>query len=78
MWRRRSKERPKFIRDQVNEIMANANQIIQKFRAYGEAEPTKQDVRNIFSEFDPNFAEFIVDLFRNEEHDIAMKIKNSL
>jgi hypothetical protein len=78
MWRRRSKERPKFIRDQVNEIMDNANKIIQQFRAYGDVEPTKQDVRDIFNEYDPNFAELIVDLFRNEEHDIAMKIKNSI
>jgi hypothetical protein len=78
MWRRRSKDRPKFIRDNVNDIMNNANKIIQKFQAFGDTEPTKQEIRSIFNEFDPNFGEFVVDLIRNVEYDLATKIKNSL
>jgi hypothetical protein len=78
MWRRRSKDRPKFIRDTVNDIMINANKIIQKFQAFGDYEPTKQDIRDIFNEFDPNFGEFMVDLVRNVDNNIATKIKNSL
>ncbi|NHK30135.1 MAG: hypothetical protein FK730_02200 [Asgard group archaeon] len=78
MWRRRSKDRPKFIRDTVNDIMNSANKIIQKFQAFGNIEPTKQDIRDIFNEYDSNFGEFMVDLIRNVEYDIATKIKNSL
>ena len=78
MWRKRSKERPKYIRDKVNEMMNNANKIIQAFHAFGDTEPTKQNIKDILSENDPDFSEFLVDLLRNYEQDIATKIKNSL
>ncbi len=78
MWRRRSKERPKFIREKVNEMINNANKVIQKFSSYKDRDPTKQEVRDALSAFDPNFGEFVIDLIKNEHSELASKIKNLL
>ncbi|MBK5112490.1 MAG: hypothetical protein KGD59_12900 [Candidatus Heimdallarchaeota archaeon] len=76
MWRRRSRERPKFIRDKINEMFGQVNKFIQKIQAYGEGSPTKQEIRDMLSEFDPNFLPFAIDLLRNTEPELALKIKD--
>jgi hypothetical protein len=78
MWHHRSNERPKFIRDQIALMMSNIKNILQKLTAFGENEPTKQEIRDILSEYDPNFGEFIVDFLNNLDQDIATKIRSAL
>ena len=78
MWRRRSKERPKFIRDKINEILNQVNKLIQKIQSFGDTIPTKQEIRNILSEFDPNFPPFVVDLLRKTDPELSAKIKDLL
>ena len=78
MWRRRSKERPKFIREKINEMMNNVRKILQKFQANSNREITKQEMRDWFAEFEPGFAEFTYDLIKKEEPEIANLIKGIL
>ena len=78
MWRRRSRERPKFIRDKINDMFGQVNKFIQKIQAFGDRSPTKQEMRDILSEFDPQFPPFAIDLLRKTEPELALKIKNIL
>ncbi len=78
MWRRRSRERPKFIRDKINDMFGQVNKFIQKIQAFEDRTPTKQEVRDILAEFDPQFPPFAIDLLRNTEPELALKIKNIL
>ncbi|NPE08060.1 MAG: hypothetical protein GNW80_07245 [Asgard group archaeon] len=78
MWRRRSRERPKFIRDKINDMFGQVNKFIQKIQAFEDRSPTKQEMRDILSEFDPQFPPFAIDLLRNTEPELALKIKNIL
>ena len=76
MWRRRSKERPKFIRENLGTILSNANKIIQQLNVFGETLPTKQAVREILKDQETNFIEFISDLIRRANPDLANLIKS--
>ncbi len=78
MWRRRSRERPKFIRDKINDMFGQVNKFIQKIQAFGDRSPTKQEMRDILAEFDPQFPPFAIDLLRKTEPELALKIKNVL
>ncbi len=78
MWRRRSRERPKFIRDKINDMFGQVNKFIQKIQAFGDRSPTKQEMRDILAEFDPQFPPFAIDLLRKTEPELALKIKNIL
>ncbi|HUT81769.1 MAG TPA: hypothetical protein VMZ29_11255 [Candidatus Bathyarchaeia archaeon] len=78
MWRRRSKDRPKFIRENIIEIIGNTNKIIQRFQAFGDKEPTKQEIKDFFNDYEPFFAEFATELIYKDHQDIALNIKNSL
>ena len=78
MWRRRSRERPKFIRDKINDMFGQVNKFIQKIQAFEDRSPTKQEMRDILSEFDPQFPPLAIDLLRKTEPELALKIKNIL
>ncbi len=78
MWRRRSKDRPKFIRENISDMLTNANKIIQRFQVFGDKEPSKQDIKDIFNDYEPLFAEFAAELISKDHQEIALKIKNSI
>ncbi|NHJ03952.1 MAG: hypothetical protein EAX90_03960 [Candidatus Heimdallarchaeota archaeon] len=78
MWKRRSKERPKYIRENINLILNNTRKIIAKFQYLGENQPTKQEVKDILKDQEPDFIEFIIDLVRKENSDLADIINRSL
>ncbi len=78
MWKRRSKERPKFIRDRMNEILNQVSRLIQKIEVLNETIPSKQEIRNIFSEFEPDFPLFVVDLLRKTNPELSDRIKDLL
>ena len=48
MWRRRSKDRPKFIRENINRMFNDIQKIVQAFTAIGDREPSKQEIRELF------------------------------
>ncbi|MHA1156122.1 MAG: hypothetical protein ACTSQK_08430 [Candidatus Heimdallarchaeota archaeon] len=74
MWRRRSKERPKFIRDNVNRLFNDLRKIVQTFEA---KELTKQEIRDLFNKYEPHFHELVIDVLKNDLKDIATKIKQA-
>ena len=74
MWRRRSKERPKFIRDNVNRLFNDLRKIVQTFEA---KELTKQEIRDLFNKYEPHFHELVIDILKNDLKDIAAKIKQA-
>lgn len=78
MWRKRSNERPKYIRDKVNEMLNSANKIIQSLQTYGESEQFKQYIKDLLSQYDPNFGEFLIDFLRKEKPNISALIKDLL
>jgi len=78
MWRRRSRERPKFIRDKINDMFGQVNKFIQKIQAFGDKSPSKQEMRDILSEFDPQFPPFAIDFLKSTDPELALKIKNIL
>jgi len=77
MWRRRSKERPKFIRDNINNMFNDVRKIVQAFNSLGDREPTKQEIRELFSKYEPHFPELVIEIIKNEQKDIAAKIKQA-
>lgn len=77
MWRKRSKERPKFIRENINWMFNDLRKIIQVFNSLGDREPTKQEIRELFNKYEPHFHELVIDILKNEQKDIAAKIKQA-
>ncbi|NHJ85096.1 MAG: hypothetical protein FK734_06515 [Asgard group archaeon] len=78
MWRRRSKDRPKFIRDNIIEMINNINKIVQKVQAMNDKKPSKQTIKEIFAEFDDNFDEFVIDFIQKLSPSLAEKIAQGL
>ncbi|MBN1330741.1 MAG: hypothetical protein JXA54_14815 [Candidatus Heimdallarchaeota archaeon] len=76
MWHRRSKERPKFIRENIIEMITNANKIILRIQAFGDRTPTKQEIKDIFNDYEPFFAEFVAEFIHKDHQEIALTIKN--
>ena len=75
MWRRRSKERPKFIRDRINEMFTNAAKLVEAISALIGKDPSKAEVKEITGEYDSQFIDFISDLIKNDQPDVVNILK---
>jgi hypothetical protein len=78
MWRRRSKERPKFIRDRINEMFTLAAKLVDAVSVLVDQNPSKAVVKEITKKYDPQFIEFISDLLKEEQPEIVDLLKLGL
>ncbi|MHA1125911.1 MAG: hypothetical protein ACTSO7_04825 [Candidatus Heimdallarchaeota archaeon] len=78
MWRRRSRERPKFIRDRINEMFTNAAKLVENINSLVGKNPTKDQVKDITSHYDSQFIAFISDLIKNDQPEIVDILKMGL
>ncbi len=77
MWRRRSKERPKFIRENISLMFNDVEKIVKAFNSLGNREPTKQEIRELFNKYEQHFHVLVIDILKNEQKDIVAKIKQA-
>ncbi|MEA2071354.1 MAG: hypothetical protein U9O98_08695 [Asgard group archaeon] len=78
MWKHRSKQRPKFIRDVLSEISSLKRELIRELNSYSREELTKKRIRNIIQNYDEEFGPFFADLISDTYPELATKIKQSL
>ena len=78
MWRRRSRERPKFIRDRINEMFTYAAKLVENISTLEGTNPSKATVKGITNEYDPQFIDFISDLLKNDQPEIVDILKLGL
>ncbi|MHA1630954.1 MAG: hypothetical protein ACTSXO_02825 [Candidatus Heimdallarchaeota archaeon] len=78
MWRRRSKDRPKFIREKINEMFAEIARLEKRLQFPPDSTPSKQEIKDLLKDFDPAFIDFAVDLLKQKAPEKAKLLKPSI
>ncbi|RLI66499.1 MAG: hypothetical protein DRO63_05945, partial [Candidatus Gerdarchaeota archaeon] len=78
MWRRRSKDRPKFIREKINEMFAEIARLEKRLQFPPDSMPSKQEIKDLLKDFDPAFIDFAVDLLKQKAPEKAKLLKPSI
>ncbi|MFW9922780.1 MAG: hypothetical protein ACFFDW_05760 [Candidatus Thorarchaeota archaeon] len=75
MWRRRSKDRPKFIKDTINAMIEDVKKILHKISNSNIANLSKQDLQAFFDNYPEGFSDFVADIVAKDNPELAEKMR---
>jgi len=78
MWRRRSKDRPKFIKEKISEILSDIAKLEKMLQSLPTVSPSKQEVKELIKDFDPSFIDFACDAIKQKEPQKAKLLKGGV